>query len=687
MEPPLLPGPPISTTIPTASVAAGTLSQPPPPAAPSHINYPNSVDSNNSSLDDHQQQPPHTTATASGAGGKIRLMCSYGGHIIPRPHDKSLCYIGGDTRIFVTDRNTPLSDLSSRLSKTLLAGRPFWLKYQLPNEDLDSLISVTTDEDLENMIDEYDRVAKASRIRVFLFTSEEFDNSVGSLLQSSTKSEDWFVHALNGATSTSTTTNKVFSESSSVNCLLGLDDDVVGNCNVKSVDGQLEGSFVGGTRKNEKISGQDVQSVPDSPMVETTSSFGSTSSTPSLTNFPPIKVHVEENQRVGVEEQFTQLGVGGGKVELKQKEEEGGFMGLTSPSAPPAAPVIGTALSGVNQVYSDDERSDQGVGVGVGYRNPAQTQPQQQLQQPPHLQPKPVVVPSDMPSPNSVSSESSVTNPLSGERHFFYQESGGQMQSGINRVSPNSVDMKHSDPNNRAQVQQQQVQDGGYALPVQYDQHQPLLMPQQYVHASQYIHHTPSGPVPVTSYYPIYPSQQQTHPQHPALEHQYPVYFVHSRPSQAYNLPVQQTNYCESSQTIPSNQPQTPPAPSMAAPAAAYNHARNPPASKPEMSAGTYRAAGVAAPQLVQITSGQHQQQYVGYSQIHHPSQPIAPASAATASYAYEFSDPTHAQIYYSQAHAPPQFAAQFQTMTSSPAVGLHNTSSQIPTEKKQPTN
>ncbi|XP_004236976.1 RAF-like serine/threonine-protein kinase PRAF [Solanum lycopersicum] len=682
MEPPLLPGPPISTTVTTAASVAGTMPQPTPPTA-SHINYANSVDSSpksrkTNSWDEQQQQPPH----AGGGGGsnvKIRLMCSYGGHIIPRPHDKSLCYIGGDTRIFVTDRNTSLSDLSSRLSKTLLAGRPFWLKYQLPNEDLDSLISVTTDEDLENMIEEYDRVTKASRIRVFLFTSE-FDSvsSIGSLLQSSTKSEDWFVHALNGATSTSTT--KVFSESSSVNCLLGLDDDV-GNCNVKSVDGQLEGSF---GAKNVKISAHDVQSVPDSPMVETTSSFGSTSSTPSLTSLPPIKVHVEENQRIGIEGQFSQLGVGG-KVE--QKQEERGFMGLTSPPAP-AAPVVGTVYSGVpvvvggdysNRIFSDDERSEQ--GVTAGYRNPVQTQPQPQPQQ---QQPK-LVLPSDLPSPSSVSSESSV---MSGQRHFFYQEPVGQIHSGNNRVSANSVDMKQSDPNNRAQVQQQQVQEAGYAMSVKYDQHQQMYQPQQYVHASQYIHHTPSGSVPVTSYYPIYPSQQQTHPPHPALEHQYPVYIVHSRqPSQAYNLPVQQTNYSESAQTnVPSNQPQTPPAPSMAAPAAAYNHPGNPPASKPEMIAGAYRTAAAGTPQLVQITSGQHQQQYVGYSQIHHPSQPIAPTSRATANYAYEFSDPTHAQIYYSQAHAP-QFATQYQTMTSSPAVGLHSTSSQLPTEKNQPTN
>ncbi|XP_059308750.1 uncharacterized protein LOC132059928 [Lycium ferocissimum] len=656
MEPPLLPNPPISTTITTPQ-------QPPPPPQQT------SLDSNNSSSWDDQSQQPSQQQ-------KIRLMCSYGGHIIPRPHDKSLCYVGGDTRIFVTNRNTSLTELSARLSKNLLSNRPFWLKYQLPNEDLDSLISVTTDEDLENMIDEYERVAKSSRIRVFLFTSHEFDNSavssIGSLLQSSTKSEDWFVHALNNgaaaaANSASTTTNKVFSESSSVNCLLGLDDDV----------GKLDGSF--GGAKNVQINPQDVQSVPDSPMVETASSFGSTNSTPSMTNLPPIKVHVEENnnnnQRVGIEEQFSQLGV----------------KTVTSP----VVPVTGTVFSGVpvvvgggdyvNRVYSDDERSDQGVGVGYRNNNTVQMQQQQLQQQPQQLQPKPIVVPSDLPSPNSVSSESSVTNPLSGQRHFFYQEQGVQIQSGNNRISPNSIEMKHhSDPNNRAQVQQQQVQEAaGYALPVQYDQQQQQQMyhqpQQQYVHASQYIHHTPSGPVPMASYYPIYHSQQQqqqqqqqTHPhQHPGLEqHQYPVYFVHSRqPSQAYNLPVQQTNYSESAQTIASNQPQTPPASSMA---------RNAPASKPEMTAGTYRTAAAAAPQLVQIPPGQHQhqhqhqQQYVGYSQIHHPSQPIPPTSAATANYAYE-------QIYYSQAHAP-QFSAQYQTMTS------HNNSSQLPTENNQPT-
>lgn len=141
-------------------------------------------------------------------GAKLRLMCSYGGHIIPRPHDKNLFYVGGETRIVVAERNSSLSDLTSRLSHTLLDGRKFTLKYQLPNEELDSLISVSSDEDLDNMVEEYDRIAAnndsflkpaSSRVRLFLFLAKpETAQTMGALMDEA-QSETWFVDALNGA--------------------------------------------------------------------------------------------------------------------------------------------------------------------------------------------------------------------------------------------------------------------------------------------------------------------------------------------------------------------------------------------------------------------------------------------------------------------------------------------------------
>jgi hypothetical protein len=98
------------------------------------------------------------------------------------------------------------------------------------------------------------------------------------------------------------------------------------------------------------------------------------------------------------------------------------------------------------------------------------------------------------------------------------------------------------------------------------------------------------------------------------------------------------------------------------------------------MSTGVYRTATTGAPQLVQVPSNQHQQQYVGYSQMHHPSQSMAPTSAATANYAYEFADPAHAQIYYTQAVAP-TMPSQYQTMTAAAAVVLPEAQAQHPTD------
>ncbi|CAH9104774.1 unnamed protein product [Cuscuta epithymum] len=640
------PLPTVTAAVSTMIAAAGQQVQlpPPPPPPTTHVNYADSVDSSPRSRNTDSWDEPPPYAAAAGAG-KLRLMCSYGGHIVPRPHDKSLCYVGGDTRIVVADRQSSLSDLSIRLSKTLLGGRSFSLKYQLPNEELDSLISVTTDEDLENMIDEYDRInsnssgTRTSRLRLFLFPSKsDTISSIGSLIESSTKSEDWFFSALNGATSTST---KVLSESSSVNCLLGLDDDVAnGNSTGKDAEALQDGSIgsKNGGVNQAKANFPDVQSVPDSPMLGMTSSFDSTSSATPLGNLPPIRVRVEDNQRGGgIEEHFSQMTIGA--VTGGHKQEEGGFAALTSPPAPP--PVV---VEYPSRVFSDDERSEHGL-TAVGYPKPPQSQPPQQL--PPQSQPKPT----DLPSPGSVSSEGSVANPLARPKNYIYQDPIVQIQPGV-RASASPVDPMINDPNSRAQIQQQQLQDSGYVFPSHFDHHPQMHQHQQYVHAGQFVHHIPTGAMPMTSYYPLYPSQQQ---HHPAMDHPYPVYIVQARPTQAYNFPVQQTSDPSSA---PSSLPQTPPSTTV------------PPTT-------------VGAPQLVQHAPGQRQ--YAGgYSQVHHiPSQSIAaPTSASTANYAYAYSDPTlPPQIYYTQPPFAPQLSAsQFQTMKSAPVIPPE-TSSQLPTE------
>ncbi|KAE8660993.1 Octicosapeptide/Phox/Bem1p family protein, putative isoform 2 [Hibiscus syriacus] len=100
--------------------------------------YPDSGDSSPRSREIEFENPP-PWEDQSQQQYKAKFMCSYGGKII-----LGLMII---------------SDVS--------------FKYQLPGEDLDSLISVSNDDDLEHMMHEYDRLfralAKPARMRLFVF--------------------------------------------------------------------------------------------------------------------------------------------------------------------------------------------------------------------------------------------------------------------------------------------------------------------------------------------------------------------------------------------------------------------------------------------------------------------------------------------------------------------------------------
>ncbi|XP_019154965.1 PREDICTED: uncharacterized protein LOC109151402 isoform X2 [Ipomoea nil] len=218
----------------------------PPPSAATH------------SLVDAPPFPPPPAFTT-----KLRLMCSYGGHIVPRPQTNTFFYAGGETRIIAVDRLTTafsLASLTAHLSRSLYNNRPFYLKYQLPDEGLDSLISVTTDEDLQNMLEEHDRSASStspnpSRIRLFLFPVKP-----ESLLDS--KAESWFSDAL----SNTRIERRVQSTDSNLpRALIGFD---------------IAGGF-------DSVSGESL-------VLETSSSFGSTSSFISMSSLPAFGVHGEE---------------------------------------------------------------------------------------------------------------------------------------------------------------------------------------------------------------------------------------------------------------------------------------------------------------------------------------------------------------------------------------------------------
>ncbi|KAL8139112.1 hypothetical protein V2J09_005113 [Rumex salicifolius] len=106
--------------------------------------------------------------------GKLRILCSFGGKILPRPSDAALRYVGGETHIISFSKKLSWHELLSKTSR--ICKHAHTIKYQLPGEDLDALISISSDEDLENMLEEYNvlqGVSGSQRLRIFLIPNSE----------------------------------------------------------------------------------------------------------------------------------------------------------------------------------------------------------------------------------------------------------------------------------------------------------------------------------------------------------------------------------------------------------------------------------------------------------------------------------------------------------------------------------
>ncbi|XP_048568977.1 uncharacterized protein LOC125550109 isoform X2 [Triticum urartu] len=138
----------------------------------------------------------YASSDASDASKRIKFLCSFGGKILPRPSDGKLRYVGGETRIIRISKDISWQELRQKTSA--IFNQPHIIKYQLPGEDLDSLISVSGDEDLTNMMDEFAMIESeggSQKLRVFLFSSLDFDDNLGSM---DGDSELHYVVAVNG---------------------------------------------------------------------------------------------------------------------------------------------------------------------------------------------------------------------------------------------------------------------------------------------------------------------------------------------------------------------------------------------------------------------------------------------------------------------------------------------------------
>ncbi|KAL3824565.1 hypothetical protein ACJIZ3_020594 [Penstemon smallii] len=135
------------------------------------------------------------------SGRRVKFLCSFGGKILPRPSDGALRYVGGQTRIISVRRDISFVELVEKMAETY--AQNVVIKYQLPEEDLDALVSVSCPDDLENMMDEYEKLIERSsdgsaKLRIFLFSPSDLESSSLVHMGDFKESGQRYVEAVNG---------------------------------------------------------------------------------------------------------------------------------------------------------------------------------------------------------------------------------------------------------------------------------------------------------------------------------------------------------------------------------------------------------------------------------------------------------------------------------------------------------
>ncbi|EFH63578.1 hypothetical protein ARALYDRAFT_894881 [Arabidopsis lyrata subsp. lyrata] len=99
----------------------------------------------------------------------VKFLCSYDGRITPRYPDGKLRYQGGHTRVLSVPRSISFTELTKKLGE-ICGIAVSSLRCQLPTDDLDALVTVSSDEDLKNLMEEYD-IATTTHVKIHVFLS------------------------------------------------------------------------------------------------------------------------------------------------------------------------------------------------------------------------------------------------------------------------------------------------------------------------------------------------------------------------------------------------------------------------------------------------------------------------------------------------------------------------------------
>ncbi|XWS62345.1 hypothetical protein CRYUN_Cryun06bG0003100 [Craigia yunnanensis] len=158
-----------------------------------------SVPLSSSKTDISRGHQGYVSSTASpNSSTKVKFLCSFGGKVLPRPSDGKLRYVGGETRIIRLSRDISWQEL---VEKTVaIYNQAHTIKYQLPGEDLDALVSVSCDEDLQNMMEECNVLEDggSQKPRIFLFSTSDLEDAQYGLGSVEGDSEIQYFVAVNG---------------------------------------------------------------------------------------------------------------------------------------------------------------------------------------------------------------------------------------------------------------------------------------------------------------------------------------------------------------------------------------------------------------------------------------------------------------------------------------------------------
>lgn len=130
---------------------------------------------------------------------RMKFLCNFGGRFLPRPVDGKLRYVGGEKHLIQISQGLSWHGLISKTTK--LIRQAHIVKYHLPGEQVNVLISVASDDDVHHMIDECIVLEESKeRPTMYLFTDEDDEHHVHFVLGSSSDedTEAQYIALING---------------------------------------------------------------------------------------------------------------------------------------------------------------------------------------------------------------------------------------------------------------------------------------------------------------------------------------------------------------------------------------------------------------------------------------------------------------------------------------------------------